>query len=182
VELTTDEIDRARRGDRAARARLVAVYQDRIYAVCRALAGEDAYDCAQDSLVKILTALDRYDIRSATPFGAFAVRIARNTCIDRARSARVRLRGEPPRELPDRAPGPIAAIASSERDERVRAAVLALPDDQRVAIALRLWGELEYEQIAELEGVPIGTIRSRLSRARDALRDRLRDEEVADAS
>ena len=63
----------------------------------------------------------------------------------------MRLRGDAPRELPDRDRNPVAAIASNERDERVRAAVLALPDDQRSAIALRLWGELEYEQIAELE-------------------------------
>ena len=63
----------------------------------------------------------------------------------------MRLRGDAPRELPDRDRNPVAAIASNERDERVRAAVLALPDDQRSAIALRLWGELEYEQIAELD-------------------------------
>ena len=54
--------------------------------------------------------------------------------------------------------------------------MLALPEDQRSAIVLRLWGELDYRRIAGLEGVPIGTIRWRLARARDALRAALRDE------
>ena len=59
-------------------------------------------------------------------------------------------------------------------------AVLALPADQRSAIALRIWGELDYQEIAEIEGVPVGTIRSRLARARDALHVAL-NKELADA-
>jgi RNA polymerase sigma-70 factor, ECF subfamily len=173
--LATTDIERARRGDRAARARLVEVYQDRIYAVCRALAGVDAYDCAHDSLIKILTGLDGFDATKPTPFGAFVIRVARNTCIDRARSAHVRKRGDVVIE-------DLASPAAVGPDERVRAAVLALPTEQRTAIVLRMWGELDYEQIAELEQVPIGTVRSRLARARDALRQALSDEEVADAS
>jgi len=181
MELSTDEIERARRGERAARARLVALYQARVYAVCRALAGDDAYDCAQDALVKVLLGLERFDTRDARPLGAFVLRIARNVCIDRARSARVRTRTDASLHQVTGGAVPDRQLIDAERAEQIRGAVLALPADQRAAIGLRIWGELEYEQIAEIEGVPVGTIRSRLARARDALRLVLCQEEVADA-
>jgi RNA polymerase sigma-70 factor (ECF subfamily) len=181
MELSTEEIEGARRGERAARARLIEVYQARVYAVCRALAGEDAYDCAQDTLVRVLTGLARFDTRDRRPLGAFILRIARNVCIDRARSTRVRARSEASvgpsvgGAVPDR------QLMDAERAEQVRACVLALPADQRAAVGLRIWGELDYEQIAEIEDVPIGTIRSRLARARDALRIALGERELSDA-
>ena len=55
----------------------------------------------------------------------------------------------------------------------MRAAVLELPEDQRTAIVLQLWGELEYAEIAEIVGAPVGTVRSRIARAKATLRTRL---------
>lgn len=172
MELTRPAIERARRGEPAARTALIRTYQNRVYAVCRALAGDDAYDCAQDTFLKVLTQLDRFDPARPAPLGAFIIRIARNTCIDRSRAARHRVAAIDV----DRLETP----ADDGDAEAIRAAVLALPDDQRAAIALRIWGELDYQEIADIEGVPIGTIRSRLARARDALREAL-NEEVANA-
>jgi RNA polymerase sigma-70 factor (ECF subfamily) len=164
MELSAQEIARARRGEPSARSLLIRTYQDRVYAVCRALAGQDAFDCAQDTFVKVLTQLDRFDTARSVPLGAFIIRIARNTCIDRARVASTQRRilaTHGTELLHEESPDP--------RTSQIRAAVLELPAEQRSAIALRIWGELDYEQIAEIEGVPIGTIRSRLARARDAL-------------
>lgn len=180
MELTPDELAAARRGDRAAQARVVDVYQQRIYAVCRALARDDGRDCAHDALIKLLTHLDQYEGTTAALAG-FALRIARNVCIDRARRAIVRRPADVDIDairVVDREP---ASALDRERMAQVRAAVLALPDDQRAAVALRMWGELDYQEIAAIEGVAVGTIRSRLSRARDALRTRLAALEVAHA-
>ncbi|MEO7734954.1 MAG: sigma-70 family RNA polymerase sigma factor [Kofleriaceae bacterium] len=170
MELPASQLACARRGDRDALGALVRHYQDRVYAVCVACAGPDAEDCAQDALVKVLAAVHRFDPAGSASLGGWILAITRRVCIDRARSARVVRH----RELEidglatvDRAD---AAATCRERGEQVRSAVLALPDDQRAAITMREWGELDYEEIASIEGVPIGTVRSRIARARDALR------------
>jgi len=163
MELSAPQIERARRGEPAARAAVIRAYQDRVYAVCRALAGDEAYDCAQDTFVKVLTQLDRFDPSRPSPLGAFILRIARNTCIDRARTAKLQ------RELLAQHAVVLEPTPPDDRAEVLRAAILALPVDQRSATALRIWGELDYDEIAEIEGVPVGTIRSRLARARATL-------------
>src|SRR5262249_9008081 len=153
-------------------------YAARVYALCVALAGGDAEDVAQDALLHGLRRLHAFDPRGPATLATFLLRIARNLCIDRARSARVRLADDG--DLDRIAGGTRAdhALAGEQDAEAVRRAVLALPDDQRAVIALRVWGELDYAEIAAIEDVPIGTVRSRLARARDALRAAL-DQEVA---
>jgi RNA polymerase sigma-70 factor (ECF subfamily) len=169
MELSHDQLIRARRGDRAAQGELIRVYQDRVYAVCRALVGGDAEDCAQDVFLKVLAALPRF-VPGPVPLGAFVLRVARNHCIDRLRTRRVSAAD------PDGIEGGRRADEGLRAGE-VRAAVARLPEEQRAAVALRTWGELEYEEIAAIEGVPVGTIRSRLSRAREALRLMLGEEQ-----
>jgi RNA polymerase sigma-70 factor, ECF subfamily len=172
MELSAALLARLRAGDRAAQEALIRAFQVRVYAVCRALAGSDADDCAQDALLKLLTHLRHRDPARAAPLIAIALRIARNVCIDRARSARVRA-GPALDPGTVTTPGHGDALDDARRADLVRAAVFALPDDQRAVIALRMWGELDYAEIARIEGVPVGTIRSRLSRARDALKGAL---------
>ena len=176
MELARDVVVRARSGDRAAQAAFVATYQDRVYAVCVALAGPDAEDCAQDALVAALTGLARFDPDRPARLGAFVLAIARRRCIDRARSARVRARAGDV-EVDTIAPIGVdtaeAVLGRARTAEAVRRAVCELPDEQRTVVALRMWGELEYDEIAKIVDVPIGTVRSRLARAREALRARL---------
>ena len=181
MELDADSVNRARAGDRAAQQQLVEVYQRRVYALCAALAGSDAEDVAQEALLHALAKLATFDPRGTARLGTFVLRIARNLCIDRARSAHVRL-ADRAADVDHVAGGGRAdiALAHEQSAERVRCAVLALPDDQRAAVALRMWGELDYAEIAAIEHVPIGTIRSRLARAREALRAALAYEEHAD--
>jgi len=174
MELARDLVARARSGDREAQAAFVAIYQDRVYAVCLALAGSDGEDCAQDALVAALAGLRRFDPDAPGRLGTFVLQIARNRCVDRARSARVRTWSGDVDVDELAGSGDAADRLSRARDaEVVRHAVLALADDQRAVIALRTWGELEYDEIAAILGVPIGTVRSRLARAREALRARL---------
>ena len=177
MELARDLVARARSGDREAQAAFVAIYQDRVYAVCLALAGSDGEDCAQDALVAALAGLRRFDPDAPGRLGAFVLQIARNRCVDRARSARVRTwSGDVEVDELAHSSAAAADMLSHARDaEVVRRAVLELADDQRAVIALRTWGELEYDEIAAILGVPIGTVRSRLARAREGLRARLGD-------
>lgn len=170
MDLLPEQLARARRGDREALAQLVRHYQHRVIAVCIAFAGADGEDCAQDALVKVLRAVNRFDPDRGQSLDAWVMVIARRVCIDRARAARVVRRADLDLE---RHPGAGDGAPTRARDADVRRAVLALPDDQRTVIALRMWGELAYDEIAELEGVPVGTVRSRLARARDALRGAL---------
>jgi RNA polymerase sigma-70 factor (ECF subfamily) len=167
MDLPPTQLARARRGDRDALAALVRHYQDRVYAVCVALAGADAEDCAQDALVKVIAAIHRFDPARGPSLGAWVMTIARRACIDRSRAARVV-------RYADRQVDAFAAASGDatahDRDALVRRAVLDLPDEQRVVMVLRVWGELAYVEIAQIEGIPIGTVRSRLARARDALR------------
>jgi len=162
---------RARRGDRAALAALVRHYRDRVMAVCVALGGPDGEDCAQDALVKVLRAVHKFDPARPPSLDAWVMAITRRVCIDRARAARVTRHADIDVDrLAAIGDGPVPTHA---RDAAVRRAVLALPDEQRAVVALRMWGELAYDEIAELERVPIGTVRSRLARAREALRSAL---------
>jgi RNA polymerase sigma factor (sigma-70 family) len=143
MELARDLVARARSGDREAQAAFVAIYQDRVYAVCLALAGSDGEDCAQDTLVAALVGLRRFDPDAPGRLGTFVLQIARNRCVDRARSARVRTWSDVEVDELGGSGDVAADRLSRARDaEVVRRAVLELADDQRAVIALRTWGEL----------------------------------------
>jgi len=176
VELASEDLDRARRGDPAAQRRFVEIYQARVFAICAALGAGDAEDLAQETLLRALTRLRSFDAAGPARLGTFVLRIARHLCIDRARSMRVRMASDAVVE-PATDDAADRRLAASEDAERIRRAVLALPDDQRAAIVMVTWGELDYAEIAAIEDVPIGTVRSRIARARDALRTALADRE-----
>jgi RNA polymerase sigma-70 factor (ECF subfamily) len=170
-----EELDRAtlvrcRRGEARAFRTLVERYQDRVYALCVALAGPDAEDVAQETFVRVHAALPSFDLDAEGRLSAWILTIARRLCTDRARRRQRRARLQRlmvPRE-------PIAtADTTLERAQTaaaVRTALAGLREDQRAVLALQLWDELGYEEIAAVEGVPVGTVRSRLARAKQALK------------
>jgi RNA polymerase sigma-70 factor, ECF subfamily len=171
-----DELDRAtlgrcRRGDAAAFRALVERYQDRVYALCVALAGADGEDLTQETFVRVHGALGGFDADGPARLGAWILTIARRLCTDRARYAKrrptVSLDVVP---LGDGAPGADAQLERARQGRLLRQAIAALPDDQRAVVALQLWDGLEYDEIAAIECVPVGTVRSRLARAKEALR------------
>ena len=79
---------------------------------------------------------------------------------------------EPP-DARDPAAGPEERLQVARLGASVLAALARLPEEQRAVVALREWEGLDYEEIAAIEGVPVGTVRSRLARARAALRELL---------
>lgn len=170
-------IERAKAGDAAAAGEIVERYQRRIYTLClRILADADAAEeLTQETLVKALTGLEKFDGRSA--LGTWLHRIATNACFSRIRSDRVRSKGRVPWPesgepiAPPRVQQGEDRLDAAQRSRLVAAALDRINPEHRVVLVLRDVQGLEYEQVAEVLGVPMGTIKSRLFRARAALRE-----------
>lgn len=175
--MTDDElIERARNGDSEALDDLLRRHHTRLHAVCLRILGRraDADDAAQNALIAIVRGLPTFDGRSA--FSTWAYRIATNAALDELR--RRRRRPQPrldPTEATSRTPEPDPraerALLAFENRELLERALAELPDDFRVAVVLRDVADLDYESIASILDVPIGTVRSRIARGRALLAD-----------
>jgi RNA polymerase sigma-70 factor, ECF subfamily len=165
---------RAQAGDREAFGQLVARYSGQARRVARAVLGspEDADDATQDGFLSALTHLARYD--AARPFGPWLMRIVANAAADRRRRRRVRAAEELSPTLAARAPGPDAITDREAFKAALAAALAALPERQRVAVVLFDVEGYRHSEIAQVLGVPGGTVRSDVFHARRALRAALK--------
>ena len=167
----------AQGGDRFALDQLLRRHYDRIHAVCRRVAGStrDADDACQEALIKIVRNLPRFDGRSS--FGTWAYRIATNAALDelRKRERRPALHAVDEEHRPEVVDPRADGFAERFPDRLVLDDALdQLPEDLRVAVVLRDVADLDYAEIAETLDVPIGTVKSRISRGRAALAAQLR--------
>ncbi len=177
-------------GDQSAFAELVDRYHGEVYylALRQLRQREDAEDLAQEAFLRAYRALSQYD--PTRPFGAWLYAITARLCIDAHRRRRVRpvsltrpeegtAAEEREWEIPDKTEGPEAQ--AERRDEAIRLSVLVdrLPPDYRLAILLRHSQDLSYEEIAAATGVPLGTVKARIHRARNQLRAWIEAEEGA---
>jgi RNA polymerase sigma-70 factor (ECF subfamily) len=181
-------VDRAKRGDQRAFEMLVVKYQRRIERLIgRMIRDADlVQDVAQESFIRAYRALPQF--RGDSAFYTWLYRIAVNT----AKKMLLELKRDPLvtesaragstqddetsrfENEPSDAETPESALASKQIAATVNAAIDALSDDLRQAITLREIEGLSYEEIAELMNCPIGTVRSRIFRAREAIAARLR--------
>lgn len=166
----------ARDGDRSSLDLLLRRHYDRIYAVCRRVTGHDAdaADAAQEAMIAIVRGLARFDGRST--FATWAYRVATNASLDELRRRRRRpISGVGPERDSDSAPVEHADPDSGVRIDGIADRLLldhalaALAEDFRVPVVLRDVGDLDYAEIAEVLGVPVGTVKSRIARGRAAL-------------
>lgn len=165
-------IERTLAGDSHAFGTLVRQYQDRLYTSMVHVVGnpEDARDIVQDAFVRALTRLSTF--QKGSSFYTWLYRIAFNLAMNRhQRLARERraLVGRPPRD-PD---APADAIERQERVALVHQALNSLDERFRAVLVLRELEQLDYDSIAEILNIQVGTVRSRLHRARLMLRDAL---------
>ena len=166
-------METARAGDRAALDTLLRRHYDRLHALCRRVTGNDAdgQDACQEALIAIVRGLDGFDGRSA--FGTWAYRVATNACLDELRRRRRRPEPMAPDEPTSAGSGAgrVAVDGADAVATRVDldAALATLVPEFRVAVVLRDLCGLSYDEIAEVVGVPAGTVRSRISRRRSAL-------------
>ena len=174
-------LEAAQRGDVAAFNALVLAHQTTVYNVALRTLGnpEDAADATQEAFISAYRAVR--DFRGGS-FKAWLLRIAVNACYDilRRRQRRpssslevVLEAGESDPGLADRRIGPERAALASETVAAVEAALLTLPEEQRTLVVLCDVQGLSYEEAAEATGAALGTVKSRLSRARARLRDQL---------
>lgn len=172
----SDLIERFKKGDRSAFEAILLRYQDRIYTLCRYMLKnrEDAQDAAQDAFLKGYRGLKGF--RPESSLYTWMYRIAVTTCLDyRKKSRREVFRSEPLTEdLPSNGPSPEQLYESGEIPDSVQLALQKLPEKLRAAILLREMEELSYEEIAEVLHTSVGTVKSRISRAREQLRHLLK--------
>lgn len=150
------------------RADLVAAHGPAVYALCRRLT-PDPDDCYQEIWEKVFRALPRFDPGGAASVRTWILTIAHRHLVDRHRRRLVRGQVLPLGE--HAATGPDASEAAEARQglRRLERALERLPADQRRIVVLHHVHGLPLEAIAETEGVPVGTVKSRLHRARARL-------------
>jgi RNA polymerase sigma-70 factor (ECF subfamily) len=176
VNETPSLVDRARHGDPLAFEELVRPHLPAIrrFALSFCRNPTDADDLAQDALVKAFRSFGTFDGRAALSTWLYTV--ARSTFLDSRRSRLFRARGRED-EFDDTASDserpPEGLLEERQQAERLWDAIRALPPKFRVPLLLSDVEGMSYAEIAEIEHVPIGTVRSRISRARDHLADAL---------
>jgi RNA polymerase sigma-70 factor (ECF subfamily) len=164
-------IDAARRGDRGATDRVLQHVYPGVWKVARRMMGNDhdAADATQNALIAIVAGLARFDGRSAIT--TWSYRIASNACIDELRR---RNRRPDPAEVTEQWSDGVADVSVGVSDRLdIDAALQSLADDHRQIVVLREIVGMDYAEIADHLGVPVGTVRSRLARARGRLADLL---------
>jgi RNA polymerase sigma-70 factor (ECF subfamily) len=172
-------IDLALAGNSAAFGDLVCKYQDRLYNTIVHVIGsaEDARDVVQDAFVQAFVKLETFQRTSA--FYTWLYRIAFNAAISRKRRQRPTLSVEQQREHSGEEPtdggeAPEEGLERQELAEQVRAALANLSEEHRAVIVLREMDGHDYDAIAGILELPVGTVRSRLHRARLQLRNELK--------
>jgi RNA polymerase sigma-70 factor (ECF subfamily) len=151
---------------------LIAAHGPRVYAMCVRLA-PDPDDCYQEVWEKVLGALDRFDPAGSATIGTWIASVARNHLIDRHRRRQVRGEVVSIEALPAVSPGADEIVAATQFRERVEAAVQRLPDALKRVVVLHHVHGVPLDQLAEEEGVPVGTVKSRLHRGRIQLAELL---------
>lgn len=177
-------VERARLGDVDAFEALVSQYERKVYNLAYRLTGnpEDASDLAQEAFVRVYQSLA--DFRGDSSFATWLYRIVSNACRDELRR-RQRQRtvpldlpvdsedGEMVRQYADDSDGPDQTLERRELQRLVRETIETLDEDHRQVLILRDFQDLSYQDIAELLNVSLGTVKSRINRARNALKEKL---------
>ena len=173
-------IQRVLNGDHEAFAKLMDLHEKQVYNLCLRMCGnaEDAKDLAQEAFIKAWQGLKFYKFESA--FSTWLYRLTSNVCIDFLRKQKRRPavsltvqnedEAEMELEVPDQEPLPEEQVIYREQKQAVAAAMEQLDGEFRMVLTLRVINGLPYEQIAEVMNMKVGTVKSRLARARLKLR------------
>lgn len=170
-------LTRARRGDVAAFEELVRLYEKRVYAVALRSSGnpEDAADIVQEVFLRAWRSIESF--RGDSGFSTWLFRITMNLCVDHARHRHAQPQTQPivtddetERPLPDPAPTPEEHLDNRELGRELAAALAEVSEEHRRIVLLRDVSGMSYTEIAEVLEISEGTVKSRLSRARIALR------------
>jgi len=175
-------------GDMAAFDKLVLKHKDRLFNLIYWFLGDyqDANDCAQETFIKVFKSIKKFRFESA--FSTWLYRIAINTCKNKIKSTVYRLKkitvsletsnasknGNPFSEMVNGSPTPVMALEKKERMMRIQKAINSLPEEQNQVVVLRDIQGLSYQDISDITGLNLGTVKSRLARGRLELKNQLK--------
>ncbi|MCY0091469.1 MULTISPECIES: RNA polymerase sigma factor SigW [Bacillus amyloliquefaciens group] len=183
--LIKKRIKQVKKGDQNAFTEIVDLYKDKIYQLCYRMLGNvhEAEDIAQEAFIRAYVNIDSFDINRK--FSTWLYRIATNLTIDRIRKKK------PDYYLDAEVAGaegltmysqiaadgvlPEDAVLSLELSDTIQKKILKLPDKYRTVIVLKYIDELSLIEIGEILNIPVGTVKTRIHRGREALRKQLRD-------
>jgi len=175
--LSTEIVEGCRAGDRDAFRALYDLYKDRVYSIAFYFLNGDpsaASDVTQQVFLKLITSIGQF--RGEAEFSTWLYRLVVNACVDVARGRKFALTADRVQlEALAAAGSQEVDIARDQMARSVRAAVAALPSKFRVAVLLRYFEDLSYEEMAKALGCSMGTVASRLSRGHRMLAERLKD-------
>ncbi len=169
-------LDRLRAGDAPAFEELVMTYQHRVFGVALRMLGNaaEAEEVAQEAFVRAHRALG--DFRGDAKLSTWLYAITSRLCLNRLATGERRLTREGEEallRLSDAGPRPDAALERRELESALGRAIAELPEDRRIVVVLRDIEGLSYEEIAQVLELELGTVRSRLHRARADLKEKL---------
>ena len=171
-------ISRAAKGDAAAFNELLGLHEKKMYAVCLRMCGnhEDAQDCLQEAMLRVYRAISGFKGQSS--FSTWLYRVTMNTCLDELRRRKNKQTtsldglldaGWSPSDDLDT---PEHHAIASEKRREIQKTISELPEDMRSAVVLRDIHGFSYDEISGILGANVGTIKSRISRGREKLREK----------
>jgi len=176
-------VKRAQKGDRLAFGELVELYKDKLYNLGYRMMGnpQEAEDVAQEAFLRAFKNLSKYDPKHK--FSTWIYRIATNLCIDRMRKKKADYSldaeidgiegGDMYTRLASSERTPEEEVVRAETHGEVQRAIEALPDNYRAAVILKYMHDMSLQEIADILEVPVSTVKTRIHRGREALRNLL---------
>lgn len=181
--LLNKQIKRVLKGDQDAFTDIVSLYQHRLYQVCYRMIGnkQEAEDIAQEAFVRAYTNLHTFDQKRK--FSTWLYRIATNLCIDRIRKKKpdfyldAQVTGTDGLDMYSQIASsetlPEDQVEQMELQDRIQYEIKRLPDKYRSVIVLKYIEELSLQEISDILEMPLGTVKTRIHRGREALRKQL---------
>ena len=173
-------IQRARGNDAEAMGEIYRCYSRRVFGLCRYMldSRESAEDATSEVFLKLQRSIESYD--GSTPFHRWLLRVTSNQCIDalrsRKRGRQVIVEGEEGAAVTEAVslePSPLGAVLSAEERTKVREAIAGLPENYRMPLVLRYYGELSYDEIAQQLELKRDYVAALLFRAKQEMRRKL---------
>jgi RNA polymerase sigma-70 factor, ECF subfamily len=177
-------IQRCKQGDIDAFNELVQEYEKRVFNFAYHMSGnyDDAHDVAQEAFIRVFNSVSTF--RGDANFTTWLYRIVTNVYLDERKRQKSHMHtsleeyieleeNTVTRQVEDPGPTPDCVVETGERDALLRGAIQELPEYQRMMVVLYHTQSKSYEEIAQIMKLPIGTVKSRLNRARLALKEKL---------
>lgn len=177
-------IERCKAGDVGAFDELIRLYEKRVFNCALRIAGNyhDASDVAQEAFIRAFNSINTF--RGDAKFATWIYRIVTNVYLDERKKSKAHRQtslddyieleeNSVTRQIQDDSPTPEEVVETEERARSLQRAISSLPEYQRIIVTLYHMQHRSYEEIAEILRLPIGTVKSRLNRARLALAEKL---------